>query len=330
MVTFPYHNKSIIAAVFLISLALLSGSVYASNQEASTSGTGPVCGNGVVESGEQCDAGGSNAACPAACSASCAINSCGGGGASGGGGYFAPSETKVIFSGRAYPGSRVTLLKDAQITAQTVADSAANFRISISGLSTGSYIFGVYSEDNQGRRSSLLTFPTSVTFGVAIEIGSIFITPTIAIDKSQVKHGENIAIFGQSTPEANITVSINSEEEFFGQIIADANGAYLYNFDTAKLVVGQHLTKSKAATGGVVSSFGKAVNFTVGAKTVLAQSPALPAKGDFNHDSRVNLIDFSITAYWYKRVNPPASIDLNGDGKVDLIDFSIMAFNWTG
>ena len=189
MVTFPYHNKSIIAAVFLISLALLSGSVYASNQEASTSGTGPVCGNGVVESGEQCDAGGSNAACPAACSASCAINSCGGGGASGGGGYFAPSETKVIFSGRAYPGSRVTLLKDAQITAQTVADSAANFRISISGLSTGSYIFGVYSEDNQGRRSSLLTFPTSVTFGVAIEIGSIFITPTIAIDKSEVKHG---------------------------------------------------------------------------------------------------------------------------------------------
>jgi hypothetical protein len=55
-----------------------------------------------------------------------------------------------------------------------------------------------------------------------------------------------------------------------------------------------------------------------------------PAKGDSNGDGRVNLVDFSIAAYWYKRANPPASADLNGDGKVDLVDSSIMAFNWTG
>lgn len=250
----------------------------------------------------------------------------------GGGGYGSSSQpqTQVTFSGRAYPRSTVTLLKDAQITAQTVADSAANFRISVSGLSVGGYIFGVYSEDNQGRRSSLLTFPTRVTSGVAIEIGSIFIVPTIAVDKSQVKRGENVVIFGQSAPKANVTVSINSDEEFFGQVVADANGAYLYNFDTVKLAMGQHLTKSKASVGEAVSPFGKAVNFIVGTRTILAQSPTLPAKGDFNHDGRVNLVDFSIAAYWYKRVNPPASVDLNGDDKVDLIDFSIMAFNWTG
>jgi hypothetical protein len=49
-----------------------------------------------------------------------------------------------------------------------------------------------------------------------------------------------------------------------------------------------------------------------------------------NNDRRVNLVDFSIAAYWYKRSSPPASVDLNGDGKVDLVDFSIMAFYWTG
>ena len=71
--------------LFLTGLTLLSGSVYASTQEASTnSSSEPVCGNGAVESGEQCDAGGSNGACPATCSASCTTNSCGGG--SGGGG----------------------------------------------------------------------------------------------------------------------------------------------------------------------------------------------------------------------------------------------------
>jgi hypothetical protein len=49
----------------------------------------------------------------------------------------------------------------------------------------------------------------------------------------------------------------------------------------------------------------------------------------------VNLVDFSIAAYWYKR---PLSADfkvkeaakLNGDGKIDLVDFSIMAYYWTG
>jgi len=74
--------KKVYALTFLILLILFSGFVYASNQEASTSGTGAVCGNGAVESGEQCDAGGSNGACPAVCSAFCTINSCGGGGGS--------------------------------------------------------------------------------------------------------------------------------------------------------------------------------------------------------------------------------------------------------
>jgi hypothetical protein len=41
-------------------------------------------------------------------------------------------------------------------------------------------------------------------------------------------------------------------------------------------------------------------------------------------------VDFSITAYWYGKENPPADVDFNGDGKVNLVDFSIMAFYWTG
>ncbi len=39
--------------------------------------TSPICGNGVVESGEQCDNGTSNGPCPATCSTSCTTNSCG-------------------------------------------------------------------------------------------------------------------------------------------------------------------------------------------------------------------------------------------------------------
>lgn len=37
-----------------------------------------VCGNGITESGEQCDNGANNGACPATCSTSCTLNNCGG------------------------------------------------------------------------------------------------------------------------------------------------------------------------------------------------------------------------------------------------------------
>jgi len=307
-----------------------------------------VCGNGIIETGEQCDPlgpvlggqtcqskgyTGGTLSCWPYCEFNTSACTSGGGGGGGGGVYIPPSvETKVIFSGRAYPKSAVTLLKDAQISATTIAGSDANFQISISGLSGGNYIFSVYSEDNKGIRSSLLTFPVGVTSGATTNVSGIFIAPTIAVDKSEVKRGDNIAIFGQSAPQADIVVSVNSEEEFFGKTISDKDGIYLFNFDTSFVDYGSHYTKSKASIGNqAVSGFSNVISFKVGTKNVLAQLPTkTPAKGDLNNDKRVNLVDFSITAYWYKRPSPPASADLNGDSKVDLIDFSIMAFYWTG
>ncbi|MDP2864477.1 MAG: hypothetical protein Q8N73_02385 [bacterium] len=260
-----------------------------------------------------------------------------GGGGGGGGGAPPSVETKVIFSGRAYPKSAVTLLKDAQIAATTIAGSDANFQITISGLTGGNYIFSLYSEDNKGIRSSLLTFPVSVTSGATTKVSGIFISPSIAVDKSEVKRGDNIVIFGQSAPQADIIISINSDEEFFGKIISGRDGVYLYNFDTSVLAFETHYTKSKAAIGNLeISGWSTVVGFLVGTKNVFAGLPTkCPAKADLNGDCRVNLVDFSIAAYWYKRPLSAAfkgteKEKLNGDGKIDLIDFSIMAYYWTG
>lgn len=303
-----------------------------------------ICGNNLKEDDEQCDTTDLNGiTCQNLgytggqlnCRADCTFDTSrctagGGGGGGGGGGYISPpSETKVTFSGRAYPKSAVTLLKDAQIVATTIAGSDANFQISLSGLSAGNYLFSVYSEDKNGNRSNLLTFPVSVTLGAVTNVSGIFIAPTIDVDKNEVKQGENIAIFGQSVPQADITIQVSSEEDFFVKTTADANGIYLYNFGTENLDYGTHLTKSKAAFNGIISSFSKAVSFTVGVKTVLKEKSKV-YKGDFNNDNRINLVDFSIAAYWYKRPNPPKTVDLNNDGKVDLVDFSIIAYYWTG
>ena len=252
-----------------------------------------------------------------------------------GGGYVAPAETKINFSGKAYPQSTVTLLKDAQVAATTIAGTDANFTMSLTGLSAGNYIFSIYSEDNKGNRSSLLTFPVGVTFGVITNVTGIFIAPTIDVDKEEVRRGENIAIFGQSLPVANITIQISSGEEIFVKTVSDSGGVYLYNFGTEVLDYGNHFTKSKSAKDKEISSFSQAVGFLVGTKTVLKKTTKCPPKADLNNDCRVNLVDFSIAAYWYKRSISVAfaaieAQKLNNDGKIDLVDFSIMAYYWTG
>ena len=280
----------------------------------------PSCGDGSCNGSETCSS----------CSADCGACPSSGGGGGGGGGVIV-SPTSAVFSGRAYPKSAVTLLKDAQISATTISGTDANFKISLAGLSAGNYIFSLYSEDKEGRRSALLTFPLSVTAGATTNVSGAFIAPIIAVDKSEVKRGDNIAIFGQSAPQADIVISVNSEDEFFGKTISDKDGIYLYNFDSSFVDYGTHYTKSKASIGNVaVSNFSNVISFKVGTKNIAAELPKAAAKGDINSDKRVNLVDFSIAAYWYKRPSPPANIDLNGDGKVDLVDFSIMAFYWTG
>jgi len=262
-----------------------------------------------------------------------APSSSGGGGGGGGGAVNVPITT-VIFNGRAYPKSSVTLLKDAQVAASTVAGQDANFEISLSTISAGNYNFSLYSEDNKSRRSSLLTFPVTVTQGATTKVTGIFVAPTIAVDKSEVKRGDNIAVFGQSVPQSDIIISVNSDEEFFGKTIADKDGIYLYNFDTTALEYGSHLAKSKASIGNqLVSGYSQAVNFKVGAQNVKKLEQKVPAKGEVNNDGKVDLVDFSIVSYWYNRPlteEVKQKVDLNADGKVDLTDLSILAYHWTG
>jgi len=256
-------------------------------------------------------------------------------GGGGGGGGSAIITQQVIFSGRAYPLSKVTILKDGQTAINTVAGLDATFNVSLANLSSGSYTFGVFSEDSQGRRSTLFTFPVTVTSGATTTISGIFLSPTIDVDKIEVKRGDNITILGQSVPVSEITIAVNSNEELFAKTKADKDGVYLYNFDTSPLELGQHNTKSKSTLDGLITSYSLAVDFKVGTKNIVKVPTKCPVKADLNNDCKINLIDFSIAAYWYKRPLSEAfskieKEKLNADGKITLVDFSIMAYYWTG
>jgi hypothetical protein len=286
--------------------------------------TGPVCGNGVVESREQCDAGGSNGACPAACSTSCTTNSCGGGG--GGGGYVPPPEvTKVVIQGKAYPGAVVNIIQDGKTIKSLPADAQANFRVEISDITPGIWTFSLWAEDKEGRKSITFSFTFTVISGVTTTISGIFIPPTIELERVNLARGETLGILGQTAPESEISIHIESPQEIVKKTIADEKGNWKDLFDTSSLEEGMHTTRAKAESPeGLSSSYSKVLAFYIGKYGATEICP----KADFNKDGKTNLIDFSILLYWWGRAN--ACADQNGNGKVDLPDFSIMMYWWTG
>ncbi len=286
---------------------------------------GPYCGDGSCHGSENC----------ASCSADCGIcPPASGGGGGGGGGGFIPAPTSVVnFSGHAYPYNKVTLLKDGQVVLTTVSGGDANFSFSLSGINSGYYNFSIFSEDVHGLKSDTLTFSINVTAGASTNVGGILLAPTIDLNRDVFNKGDNITIFGQSVPNTKITISVNSDQEHLLQAETRNDGVYSYDFDSSVLELGEHSAKSKTKLAQQLSSFSRVVNFQI-----LAKGEPLPEDkeqneeniGDFNDDEKVNLIDFSILAYWYKKASPPVMIDLNNDKVINLIDFSILAYYWTG
>lgn len=318
-----FFKKTFLLILFIIFGLLITDYIFAATTQIRIQIIG-VCGNGVVESGEQCDDGGSNGACPATCSTSCTTNSCGGGGGGGGGGgtYIA---TKVILQGRAYPGSSINILKDAKLAAIIKADSQADFNYELSDITPGVYTFGIWAEDKKGVKSLTFSFTTNIISGMATTISGIFLPPTIEIDKTFVQRGEILNFLGQTAPQSEVSIIVNSPGEIIKKTKAETDGTWFYGFDTASLEEGSHGTRANATSlEGLSSTFSQTLTFKVG-----KEMAGVIIKTDINGDKKVNLFDFSILLYnWGIPKNP--AVDLNSDGKVDLRDFSIMLYYWTG
>lgn len=347
------YRKNIFILFLIILISFLSvKQLHAITVEISASVVG--CGDNIINVGEQCD--GSNlggGSCTTigfssgvlSCNSICTFNTTmcttssgggGGGGGEGGGGGTKIPDTNVVFSGKAYPNSKITLLKDSQIVGTTFADSKGDFQNTVSGISKGKYTFGVYSEDSNGYKSSLTTFPLSIVKGSVIKVENIFVTPTVVADKIEVKKGDILIISGQSAPFAELLIEINSNPKTLQKVKAGSNGMYSFNFNTSNIEFGKYTLKTKATLTNQSSGFSSTLAFAVGEKNVITETPKkCPTKGDLNSDCKVNLVDFSIAAFWYKKVLSKDFLiiensKLNSDNKIDLIDFSIMAFHWTG
>ncbi len=251
-----------------------------------------------------------------------------GGGGGGGGGGGSTDSGGVAVSGMAYPNTKVTLLKDGAIVSTVVADPGAGFRMTVSSLAPGTYIFGVYTQDANGLKSPTYTFPVTITKSVTVTVDNIFLAPTIGVDSSEVKQGDPIGIFGTTAPNATVTLHVHSSTDFTNIIAASSVGRWFKQFDTSVLELGDHVTYSRSAQNDQVTDQSNTVAFVVGDQTLKNTNKN---RSDLNNDGSVNIIDFSMLLYYWNRTPPVTSkADINKSGIVDIIDLSIMLYDWTG
>ena len=249
---------------------------------------------------------------------------------SGGGGGILPSQ--VIITGFAAPFSTVYLLKDGQRLGEMLTTSSGSFLFRVSNVSVGNHLFSLYFQDPNRRDSPLLSLRVGLQNSVTTTLGDILLAPTLGISSS---NRNQIIMTGFTIPDGTLILSLVGDASTVittTETVADADGSYSFSLETGSLSPGpfKALIRSFFRT---LSSGENALEFVLNADfqievTKLKAKECAPS--DFNGDSKVNLIDFSILLYWFSRFEPPSEIDLNNDKVVNLSDFSIMVYCWTG
>ncbi len=234
-------------------------------------------------------------------------------------------KTVVLLKGRAYPHSFVTILKDGEVTATLFAEESGFFEREISGLESGHYSFGIWGEDEKGRKSVTINFSLDILKWTKTTVSGIFLSPTMEIQPSSVERGENIEVFGQSFPHSRINILI-FPEGIVRTTLTGTDGNWSYLLNTFFLDTGSYTIKAKAESEmGIQSDFSYPLSFSVIPRgTITCWGP------DLNFDGRVNVVDLGILMYFWGQDNPQNHCaNINTEGKVDVYDFSLMMYWWT-
>lgn len=254
---------------------------------------------------------------------------------SGGGGAMVSAQ--VVLSGVAYPLARLSLWRNGIEVGSYNAGLDAKFRINLIDLYPGWLNLTIYARDSEGTYSRPYSLPVWVTPAAVTAVDGIVISPTFAVGSSTIKQGQTVKFFGQSVPESQVMISVRPAVGGVISVRTDALGKYSYNWSSIGQLTGMYQVWASVSDRNGVKSESlpstlkiTAVNEINGAESEIKQTGSCwRLVADLNSDCKVDLVDFSILAYWYKRSNVPARIDLQKNGVVDLADFSIMAYYWT-
>ena len=236
-----------------------------------------------------------------------------------------PHTGTVIIEGRAYPNSRLFILKDGRIVFEG-SITGAEFSRTLSNIEYGGYTFSVYVDDPSGVRSTSKHSTITIRSNTTNRISNIFLPPTVSPKDASVEPGGTLDFYGYSFPGSEVQYEVlrGGVITRSGYTTSQANGSWRVSFDASGLDTGTYTfrARTKIPDSDRTSDWER-VFFGIG---VQPEDSGLTA--DLNRDGRVNLADFSILLFHWGTSSPLA--DINGDGRVGLPDFSIMLFQWTG
>ncbi len=237
----------------------------------------------------------------------------------------------AVFRGKAYPGSTISVLKNGLILHELPVFSDGTFEIPVRNIIPGTYTFSLQAKDNNGIRSSTVTYTIIITSNVVTEVSGIIIPPTITTDKTEVKLGDNIIFSGKSIPNSEVLLNIFIGRGMVKTVPVNASGTWSYTLSIVNFEMGDYTAKARTKIVSSFTLYSEDILFKVGSVNKLRKGGSLVnVRCDLNNDGRVNLLDFSIMAFWYKRLGFPMKVDLNSDSRINLTDLSILAYCWTG
>lgn len=229
----------------------------------------------------------------------------------------------VVFQGRAYPASIVTITRNGGISSRFVALADGTFSHELKAVPTGISAFGLYAQDSDGRISPTVNISISIAENTRTTIAGIFIPPTISVPAEVARNGF-VPVRGQSFPQSDVVLFFHLPGNPSAQTKANEQGKWQTTYDLEGIADGEYSVRAKAiAPDGSQSEFSETKIFRIVAPELVEC-----ANGDLNGDGRVDIFDFSIMMFWWGTDNGCA--DQNNDGRVDIIDFSIMLYWWSG
>lgn len=245
----------------------------------------------------------------------------------GGGGGDIPSQTSITFSGYAYPGALVIATQVNKLSTQTTANSDGSFFLTLPATASTSSSLILEARDTQGRQSPFLVYTLYVRDAYITQVQNIIFPPTIYTNSFELGIKDTLSIAGFTQPFRIVEGAIRSfAQEKSVQGKADEGGWYTITTAISDLQKGQYTIYTTTKESGRLS---RGVPLLIREAFINKSDTTANLIGDCNFDEKVDLVDFSIFAFWYKKPKPPACVDINHDGQVTIIDFSILAYYWT-
>ena len=245
------------------------------------------------------------------------------------GGTIISPKTSVRFSGEAYPDAIVSVLRNGENATYVKAGKDGLFSVTLEEQYSSTTLYSLFAKDVANNKSLLINYPLVVTAGYLTYLSGIRFPPTISTDKLQVRFGDYLSVGGYAMPGRELQIGIEDQSSGANKIFtltSSDTGLYNITLPLLHFPLGDYIVYTKYANDTRRS---KLVKFIIGDSNIPNANASLNIPGDCNADGVIDLVDFSVLAFWYKKIHPPHCVDVNHDGIVDLIDFSILAFYWT-